>query len=349
MSGDTSPREPIPVSILTGFLGSGKTTLLNAILKDPAMADAAVLINEFGEIGIDHILVERLSEDIVLLNAGCICCSVRGDMVSSLRDLFAKRAAKEVPPFQRLFLETTGLADPAPIVHTLMTDPFTARHYRLDGIVCTLDCVLGLRQLRDHGEAVKQIALADRIVLTKNDLAGSEARARLTAHAHTINPAVPMICADHGRLAVSEIIDAGLFRGEGACPDLLPWLNTQAYGSDAPIRTHGFEATREHAHDHHIRSFVIDVDFPLPWESLMVWFDMILATQGDRILRLKGILNVRGETRPIAIHGVQHVFHPPAPLACWPKDDPRTSRLVFITQNLSRQALEDTFHAFVRP
>jgi len=345
----------IPVTALTGFLGSGKTTLLNRLLRHPGMNDTAVLINEFGDVGIDHMLVREVKENAVLLNSGCLCCTVREDLVVSLRELLRLRFSvmSDVPAFRRVLIETTGLADPAPIIHTLMTDLVIGRRYRLDGIVTTVDAMHGSGQLDEHMEAVKQAAVADRLVLTKTDLAEPETVAALRRRLRALNPAAPVLTAVLGEIAPEALLDAGLFNPQSKIPEVTRWLNAEAFVPDH--RAHG-EDRHDHGHTKHghdvnrhderIAAFCLTRERPIPWNAFVDWIEMLIATQGANLLRVKGVLNLAGEERPVAVHGVQHVFHPPTVLPSWPDDD-RRSRLVFITRDLGRQAVEDTFDAFV--
>ncbi len=339
--------ETLPVTVLTGFLGSGKTTLLNRLLHRPELADTAVLINEFGEIGLDHLLVRKIDDDIVLLNSGCLCCTVRGDLITALRDLFLKRVRGEVE-FRRLIIETTGLADPAPILHTIMTDPLIASRYRLDGIVTTVDCRHILDQLAEHPEAAKQIAVADRLVLTKADLVDEAGREAVARRLDGLNPAAPRLVADHGAVEPSALLEAGLFKADGKIPDVADWLRAEAYGAED--HGHGHHGHHHHHHDvnrhgDRIAAFCLTLDEPVEWQHLVEALEMIIAAKGESLLRLKGILNVRGEAAPVAVHGVQHIFHPPTALPGWPEGSDRRSRLVFITRDLSPVAIEKLVRA----
>ena len=333
---------PIPVSVITGFLGSGKTTLLNRMLAHPDMEETAVLINEFGEIGLDHLLVEQVSEDIVLLNSGCLCCTVRGDLVRSMRELFIRRVRAEVPAFRRVVIETTGLADPAPVIHTLISDPTLADRFRVDGIITTVDAVHGGGQLDRHSEAVKQAAVADRIVVTKSDIAEVDALDALGERLKRLNPGALMIRAIQGDVAPRVLLDAGLYDPATKSADVRGWLNAEAY-TQQDGHHHHHDVNR---HDDRIGAFCMIVEEPVRWEGFVTFLEALLATHGENILRLKGVLNVEGEARPVAVHGVQHGFHPPALLPSWPGDDHR-SRIVFITRDIGRVAIEKTFHAFV--
>lgn len=351
----------IATTVITGFLGSGKTTLLNALLTQDGMDKTAVLINEFGEIGLDHLLVREVSEDVVLLNSGCICCSVRGDLISGLRDLFAKRTRGEIPEFDRVIIETTGLADPAPILHTLMTDPLLTTKFRLDSVVTTVDAIHGAGQLDNHPESVKQAAVADRILITKADLADDATRTALEARLRALNPAAPIYPVVNGDIAVSKLFNAGLYDPATKSMDVQKWLRDEAYEQYGDAHNHhhddhGHHEHHEHhdhdhpdhshdvnRHDDHIRSFCITFDEPIHWDAFVTWAEIFTQMRGESLLRVKGILNLVGEDAPVAIHAVQHVFHPPASLPAWPSDDHR-SKIVFITKDLGPQVIRESLY-----
>jgi G3E family GTPase len=309
--------ELTPVNLITGFLGSGKTTLLQRLLADPALADAAVLINEFGEVGLDHHLLGRIDETMVLLQSGCLCCTIRGELSTAIKDLHSKRERGTVPAFRRLVVESSGLADPFPILSTVQADPVLRHHFRLGNVVTTVDAVNGVAR----PESVKQVAVADRLVLTKTDLVSdSEA---LVAKLRRLNPDAPL-----WRAAEQEIEAAALFDDGRASP-------LRAFpASPAP---HGS-----------IHAFVMTFEGALDWTMFGVWLTMLLNRHGGLVLRVKGILNVAGSLTPVAIHGVQHLVHPPVHMTAWPDAD-RRSRLVFIVDGLDRIAIERSLEAFLHP
>jgi G3E family GTPase len=340
MSDLAAKPEPIPLTVLTGFLGAGKTTLLNRLLRHPELRDTAVLINEFGEIGLDHLLVERLDGDTVLLNAGCLCCTVRGDLVRALRDLAMR--IEQGHAIRRVVVETTGLADPAPILQTLMSDPLVLYRYRLDGVVTLIDAATGMATLDSQPEAVKQAAVADRLVLTKTDLSTPEQVSALWARLRGLNPGAPLLNALHGEIAPAELLDCGLYDATRKHPDVTRWLDAEAYHA----HDHGHHHHDVSRHDARIHSFCLTFDEPLPWDGLATWLEVLTMTRGESVLRIKGILNLIGRDKPIAIHGVQHLFHPPVQLAAWPEGDDRRSRIVFILRDLDRATVEKGLKAF---
>ena len=326
--------ETTPVTVLTGFLGAGKTTLLNHLLRQPALARTAVLVNEFGEIGLDHLLVEKLDDSTVLLNAGCLCCTVRGDLARVLREMLPRARRDEI---SRIVIETTGLADPVPILATLMSDPVAASAYRLDGIVTVIDAVNGAAHLDTQEEAVRQVAVADRLIISKADLADTAAlRVRLAA----LNPGAPVAEAVGGVVDPGFVLGAGLFDPRSKIPDVAGWLNAAAF------QAHEHHHHDPNRHDAAIRAFCVTLDQPLDWPAMAMWLEMLVAARGENLLRVKGILNLKGHDRPVAIHAVRHVMHPPAKLAAWPEGDPGTSRLVFITRDLPRSVIEEGLRAF---
>ncbi|QRI65582.1 GTP-binding protein [Shinella sp. PSBB067] len=324
-----------PVHLLTGFLGSGKTTLLKRLLADPALADTAVLINEFGEIGLDHHLVERIDDTMVLLQSGCVCCTVRGELAEALRDLHSRRERGLMPAFARVVIESTGLADPFPVLSTLKSDPVLRHHFRAGSVITTVDAVNGLSQLDTYVESNRQAAIADRIVITKADLLDAVPQA-LAARLGQLNPDA----ACH--VATADGPDADTLLGDGAASRSAQLQSASGFYCDAPATLVTADGM---AHRTAISSFVVCVDEPIDWTGFGVWLTMLLNRHGDRVLRVKGILDIAGEERPVAVHGVQHLVHPPVHLAGWP-DGERTSRIVFIVDGLDAKLLKRSFNAF---
>lgn len=348
-------RHSIPVTVLTGFLGSGKTTVLNRLLSDSRLSDTAVIINEFGEIGLDHLLVTSSTENLILLNNGCLCCTVRGDLVKTLRELEMKVASGEIPPFRRVVIETTGLADPAPILHTLMADPAVTHHWRLEGVITTVDAVNGAHTLVAHEEALKQVAVADRILLTKSDIASADELTVVRHQLFGIAPGTPIIETIDGTVDPTAILAVGLYDAAGKIADVRRWLlrEQQTDGRDIAHHHnhagHGKAADHPHdvnRHDDRIRAHCIIVEEPVSWTSFSYWLELLAAMRGEQMLRVKGIVAVSDHPeQPLVIHGVQHVFHPPVKLEKWPSPDRRT-RVVFIARDLQMSELEHTLRKF---
>jgi G3E family GTPase len=321
-----------PINIVTGFLGSGKTTLLQRLLRAPRLDDVVVLVNEFGEVGLDHQLLQAVAESTLLLENGCLCCAVRGDLQQALRGLLSRRMRADIPFFRRVVIETSGLADPVPIAYTLLAEPVIRHHFRLSAILTTVDAVNATAQLDTHAEAVKQIAVADRIILTKTDLAEAAAVRVLRARITGLNRSAPVldtgeIGADGALLLVDDIYDAA-----GKAREISRWID-----AGAPAAAH------DHTDD--VQSFCLTFDRPLDWTAFGVWATLMLHRHGAEVLRLKGVLNVEGVATPVLINGVQHIVHPPSHLDAWPDAD-RRSRLIFIVRGLARQRVERSLAAF---
>jgi len=353
------PDRRVPVIILTGFLGAGKTTLLNHVVGQPEMLGTAVLINEFGEVAVDHHLVEKIDEALVVLDSGCICCSVRGDLVKALKGLFQRAARGELAPVSRVLIETTGLADPAPVIHTLMEDPFIAGRFRCDGVITAVDATHAESQLDEHREALRQVAMADRLLVTKCDLAAPAQCAALRERLARLNPGAQQIEVFGGMPPPGAISGCGLYDAAGKMPDVVRWLGEESARArtEGASRTTGPMAWRKldagarggvarapARHDDRIQSYVLTFDDPLDWLGFSDGLGLILQAYGERILRVKGLLNVAGDPLPRVIQCVQHVTYPPSSLPAWPDARPyddRRSRLVFIVCDLPRAEVDN--------
>ncbi len=340
--------DPIPVTLLTGFLGAGKTTLLNHLLHDTQAGRIAVVVNEFGDAGLDHDLIEEAAEDVVLMPGGCVCCSIRGDLSRTLLSLLARRARKELA-FDRVVVETTGLADPGPIHHTLLVDPVLAPNFALDGTVTVVDAVLGAATLDRHAEAQAQVAMADRIVVSKRDLADAAAFTALESRLDRLNPGTARIMADRGAVPQGSLWGLGALRKPMAQDHALAWLAQPAQDplaglsglSTARPKPVDFAAPSHHATDNRIATASITLSDPIPAEVFDFWLDTLIALRGPNILRMKGIAHIEGAAHPFVFHGVQHIFEPPVPLESWPEGD-RTSRVVIIARDMPKSELEDS-------
>lgn len=316
MAPQATSRGQTPVSILTGFLGSGKTTLLARLLAHPAMGETAVLVNELGEVGIDHHLLRRVDERTVLLASGCVCCTMRGDVADELRDLLSRRDRGEIPQFERVVVETTGIADPAPILYTLLSEPVVRHHFEVEAVVTTVDGIHGLRQR----ESVKQAAVADTLVVTKTDVAEPRSLDRLERELSRLNPLAPVL-----RISFGDVDPRILLRGAERDPRDLDLAGGHADDTGA---------------------FALFLDEEVDWTAFGIWLTMLLAARGEDVLRVKGFLNVGG-AGPLLVNGVQHVVHPPVHLDAWPDDD-RRSRLVFVARGIGRDAVAASLAAFNR-
>ena len=366
----------IPVTILTGFLGAGKTTLLNHLLRQPQMDGSAVLINEFGAVGVDHHLVEKVDESLVVLDSGCICCSVQGDLVRALKGLFMRALRRELKGLRRVLIETTGLADPAPVIHTLMAEPFLSERYRLDGVVTAVDVTHALDQLGAHNEAVRQVAMADRLLLTKCDLASAGQRAAVAAGIARLNPGARQVEVAGGAVAADAVFGCGLYDPTGKLPDVAAWLGEEAvraarqapaapvwsraraqksaptHGAGAPADAESAESAASAAparHDAGVTSFVLRFDEPLDWFGFSDGLALLLQVYGGRILRIKGLLNVAGDPLPRVLQCVQHSVYPASSLPAWPAQPPyddRRSRLVFIVRDLAQDEVVSILGSF---
>lgn len=323
------PSSTMPVTVLTGFLGSGKTTLLNRLLKQADLARTAVIVNEFGEIGLDHLILEPLDGETVVMAAGCLCCTIRDDLAATLVSLHHRRETGLVPAYDRIIIETTGLADPAPIAHLLLTHPDVTDHHHLAGLVGTLDGKLGLAQLDEAPECAKQIAMADAVVLSKTDMNGVDTEV-LRARVQGLNPGVTIVLSD----------DAGadIFTAPGR-PDAMDLATLTA--PDA----HDHHRHDVNRHDAGIRAVPLVIDTPQDWMSLSMWLSFIITSHGGSLLRLKGVINVAGEPGPVIVNGVRHIFHEPVHLTAWPDADRRT-RLVFIVKDLDPAVILDSWREF---
>lgn len=356
----------IPVSILTGFLGAGKSTLLNRLLKDPAMKDAAVIINEFGEVGIDHLLVESSNDAVVELSDGCLCCTVRGELVDTLAELIDGMQTGKIKPLSRIVIETTGLADPAPVMQSVMGHPAIAQHFDLDGVVTVVDAVNGLSTIDTYPEAYKQVAVADRLILTKQTLADAGTIAAITQRLRALNPRAPITDGDAADAGSAAMLVNGLYDPATKIADVDRWLKDEmaAAGDHHHHHDHAHDHGHHHGHHHHghdhghhhhdvnrhgasIRSYAIVHDEPIDPMAINMFIDLLRSTHGEKLLRMKAIVALTDRPeKPLVLHGVQSIFHPPVRLPAWPEGSDRKTRLVLITRDLSESYVRDLFGAF---
>jgi G3E family GTPase len=310
----------LPVGLVTGFLGSGKTTLLSRLLAQADLGDTAVIVNELGEVAIDHHLLRQVDERTVLLSSGCLCCTLRGDLADELRDLLSRRTRGEIPPFRRVLVETTGLADPAPILNTLLAEPVVRHHFEPGTVIATVDALNGLGQLEREAETVKQVVVADRLVVTKTDVAERGAVARLDERLRALNPAAELLEVSFGEVDPAVLLAPG----------------------DGDPRELRLAEAPAHAGDVH--PFVLFLERPVDWTVFGIWLTMLLQSRGQDVLRVKGLLDV-GASGPVVLNGVQHVVHPPEHLDAWPDAD-RRSRIVFIARGIEKREVEESLAAF---
>ena len=340
---------PKPVTVITGFLGSGKTTLLSALLKKEEMKNVAVIINEFGEVGLDHALVEHSDENIVELQNGCICCTIQGDLQKTMLDLIDKMTKGDISYFDKVIIETTGLADPVPIIHTLISSMDLQRIYTLDGVITVVDATNGEKTLDLQPEAVKQAALAERIIISKIDLIEKDKELSLENRLRGINPSIKIIKSSFGDVSISDLIDLGAYDPFSKSRDVREWLAVESMNSH-------HDHDHDHDHDHHhvnvnrhdenIEAFSMTSDKPVNMMAFGLFRDLLMAQMGPDLLRFKGIINIEGKDRPAVIHGVQHIFHPIHWLEKWPDGDKQT-KLVFITRNVKKEQIEGFFNALM--
>ena len=363
------------VTVITGFLGSGKTTLLNTLLRHPEMNQAAVIVNEFGEIGIDYDLVERSDENVVQLANGCLCCSVKGDLIDTFRDLYIQRNAGTIPYFDRVVIETTGIADPAPVMQIIFTNPMVTNHYSLDGVVTTVDIINGASSLGRFPECVKQAAIADRLIITKSDLLENgdhqEKISTLTNQLRSLNPAAPIVVRNTGDVDPEDLFGTGMFDPETKKVDFDSWLNPENYESEsleqpfltshegdeetlAYYKQHGHSPENldrkehHHHHDPSIKTFCVIRDEPISLDVLRMFLEGLSNEAGPDLLRVKGIINIEDEPeRPAVIQGAQQILHSLEFLESWPSNDHRT-RIVFITRNIDQEYIESTLSLIER-
>ena len=369
----SAPADRIPVTILTGFLGAGKSTLLNRILKDPAMKDAAVIINEFGDVGIDHLLVESSGDAIIELSDGCLCCTVRGELVDTLANLMDAIQTGRVKKVNRVVIETTGLADPAPVMQAIMGNPIIAENFDLDGVVTIVDAVNGLQTLDNHEEAVKQTAVADRLILSKQTMASPDVLERLRARLHALNPRATLMDADDATTGTAATLVNGIYDPATKSADVSRWLHDEHAHEAHHHHDHGHDHHHDHGHDHghyhghhhhhaqddqnphdvnrhdaSIRSFSIVEDKPIDPMALDMFVDLLRSAHGEKLLRMKAIVLMSDRPdRPLVLHGVQSIFHPPSRLPAWPNPDDRRTRMVLITKDLPEAFVKDLFDAFL--
>jgi G3E family GTPase len=337
--------ELLPVTLLTGFLGSGKTTLLNQLIRH--LPRTAVVMNEFGEISLDHDLLEKMEGPMAVLSGGCVCCTVSGSLSPTLKNLYMARERGDIPRFERVVIETTGIADPAPILDTLFNDPWVRARFRMDGVVTTVDAVLGEAQLDSYFEAVKQVAVADKLILTKTDLAANSDLAVLEARLAELNPAAEQLSAVKGEMDFRRILDLGLFNARDKTPDVQKWLNEQRYRPVAAGGLMGKAAAAQDGHDRRIRSFSVIIDQPIQPAGLQAALEMLVGFRSEYLLRFKAIVNLAGHDKPTVLHGVQHVLYPEAELENWPSEDHR-SRFVFIVRDLEPEFVAKVLEDFTQ-
>ncbi len=340
-------RFPIPVSVITGFLGAGKTTLLNRLLKDPDLRDTAVIINEFGDVPLDHLLVEQASDGIVTLSDGCLCCTVRGELVDTLADLVDRLQTGRIAALSRVVVETTGLADPVPVLQSIMAHPALVQAYRLDGVITLVDAVNGMATLDAHVEAVKQVAVADRIVITKADLLEDFGEVdRLRERLRGLAPGAAIVDVGDPAANAGALLACGLYDPATRTADVRRWLGeAENHDHHHHHGSHGHEHDHDHHHSHddRVRTWSLTHDGAVPWAAIETFLDLLLSVHGEKVLRLKGIVELREDpSRPLVVHAVQRLLHPPARLPDWP-DAVRGTRLVLIAVDLPEDYVRRLF------